>query len=168
MSFWELTPDVTDLLCTLPPARDGICSCSHVGGYMFPHLYFRGGASAQGDLNSWPLLWPKPLQVVVIKIPPGAVQKTLLMTTWLQEGESVAHLDSWRDAGQEADSSWLLVHRTKEWFSYRPAHSLVLWVTFLSLVAGCYWVQKRLNSGTSEGEGGAPFPKGRVEMVSRP
>ena len=108
MSFWELTPDVTDLLCTLPPARDGICSCSHVGGYMFPHLPFRGGASAQDVLNSWPLLWPKPVQVVVIKIPPGAVQKTILMTTWLQEGESVVRLAEGMQAPRRliAPDSW--------------------------------------------------------------
>lgn len=49
-------PAVIDLLGPLPLdprplPRNRICHHSCVGGYVFPHLPFWGGASAQDDLN---------------------------------------------------------------------------------------------------------------------
>ena len=100
---------------------------------MCPHLPFWEGTSAQDDLNSWPLPRPKLLQVVVIKIRPGAVQETILMTTRLQEGVSAAHLAECGPA-RRLRAPWLLVHRSKEWFSHRSESSSMLWGTFLSLL----------------------------------
>ena len=116
-----------------PPPRNRICNRSCVGGYMFPLLPFWGGASAQYDLNCWPLPWPKLLQVVVIKIRPGAVQETILMTTWLQEGVSAEHLAEGGPA-RRLRAPWLLMHRSKERFSRRSGSPSMLWLTFLSLL----------------------------------
>lgn len=126
---------VTDLLGPLHPhpAQNRICIHSCVGGYMCPHLPFWGGTSAQDDLNSWPLPRPKLLQVVVIKIRPFAVQETILMTTWLHEGVSAAHLAEGGPA-RRLTAPWLLVRRSKEWFSHRSESSSVLWQTLLSLL----------------------------------
>ena len=106
---------------------------------MCPHLPFWGGTSAQDDLNSWPLPRPKLLQVVVIKIRPGAVQETILMTTRLQEGVSAAHLAEGGPA-RRLRAPWLLVHRSKEWFSHSSESSSMLWGTFFISVGECYWI----------------------------